>query len=76
MDKDHVSSPGGIRPYIDYKGMCHCSGYGFQTIQSRTGCINQGNFCLEQGVKVCNIYKLVSTGCKNFSRMRTGLTGF
>ena len=52
--------------YIDYTGMCHCSGYVFQTIQSRTGCINQGNFCLEQSTKFCNIYKLFKTGCNNF----------
>ena len=25
----------GLLPYIDYTGMCRCSGYGFQTIESR-----------------------------------------
>ena len=23
------STPEGVLPYIDYVGMCHCSGYGF-----------------------------------------------
>ena len=66
----------GSLPYINYTNMCRCPGYGFQTIQSRTGCINHGNFCLEQGIKFCNIRKLFFTGCNNSSRMRIGLTGF
>ena len=30
-----------------------------------TGCINHGNFCLEQGIKFCNIYKLFENLKKN-----------
>ena len=67
--------PGGTPIYWLY-GMCRCSCYGFQTFQSRTGCINHWNFCLEQGIKFCNFYKLFSTGCNNSFRMRIGLTGF
>ena len=37
--------------------MCRYSGYGFQTIQFRTGCIKHKHFCLKQGIKFCNIYK-------------------
>ena len=68
---------GGGSPIYWHMGMCHCSGYGFQTIQSRTGCINHRNFGSEQlGIKFCNFYKLFSTGCNNSSQMRIGLIGF
>ena len=26
---------GGVLPYMGYMGMCHCKGYGFQTVYSR-----------------------------------------
>ena len=39
----------GVFPNIDYLGRCHCSGNGFQTIQSRRGSINHKKFRLEQG---------------------------
>ena len=65
-----------VHRYIDYTGMCHCWGYGFQTIQSRTRRINHGNFCLEQGIEFCNIYKLFSAEYNNAFRMRIGLTEF
>ena len=32
---------GGVLPYMSYIGMCHCEGYGFQAVYSRTGYINQ-----------------------------------
>ena len=31
---------GGILPYMDYIGMCHCEGYGFQAVYSRIEYIN------------------------------------
>ena len=33
---------GGILPYMGYIGMCHCEGYGFQTVYSRIGYIRDG----------------------------------
>ena len=30
----------GILPYVDYIGMCHCEGYGFQAVYSKIGYIN------------------------------------
>ena len=45
------STPRGDTPIY---GMCRCSGYSFQTIQFRTGCINHGNVCLEQSIKFTN----------------------
>ena len=30
-----------ILPYMGYIGMCRCEGYGFQTVYSRIGYINQ-----------------------------------
>ena len=64
-----------VPPFIDYTNMCRCSGYGFQNnqVKNRVRKYNHGNFsffCLEQGIKFCNIYKLFSTGCNNSSRMR------
>ena len=59
-----------------YAGKYRCSRYGFQTIQSKTGCINHKNFRLEQDIKCCNIYKLFSTRCKNPSWIRIGVIGF
>ena len=32
---------GGVLPYMGYMGMCHCKGYGFQTVYSRIGYTNQ-----------------------------------
>ena len=31
---------GGVLPYMDYKGMCRCEGYGFQAVYSRIEYIN------------------------------------
>ena len=28
---------GGILPYMSYKGMCRCEGYGFQAVYSKIG---------------------------------------
>ena len=33
---------GGVLPYMGYIGMCHCEGYGFQTVYSRIGYIRDG----------------------------------
>ena len=33
--------PGGVLPYMGYIGMCRCEGYGFQTVYSGIGYINQ-----------------------------------
>ena len=33
---------GGVLPYMGYIGMCHCEGYGFQTVYSRIGYIRGG----------------------------------
>ena len=33
--------PGGVLPYMGYIGMCRCEGYGFQTVYSSMGYINQ-----------------------------------
>ena len=68
----HAREGGGYTLCTDCSGMCRCSGYGFQTIQFRTGC----KFCQKQGTKLCNVYKQISTGCNNSSRMRIGLTGY
>ena len=32
---------GGVLPYMGYKGMCRCEGYGFQVVYSRIWYINQ-----------------------------------
>ena len=32
---------GGVLPYMGYVGMCRFEGYGFQTVYSRIGYINQ-----------------------------------
>ena len=33
---------GGVySPYMDYKGMCCCEGYGFEAVYSRIGYIDQ-----------------------------------
>ena len=39
--KKEVYNPGRVLPYMGYIGMCHCEVYGFQTVYSRTGIINQ-----------------------------------
>ena len=41
---DGPSAPGrgGVLPYMGYIGMCHCEGYGFQTVYSRIGYIRDG----------------------------------
>ena len=36
---------GGVLPYMGSIGMCCCEGYGFQTVYSRIGYINQ-NICV------------------------------
>ena len=38
-----INAPGGggVLPYMGYIGMCRCEGYGFQTVYSRIGYINQ-----------------------------------
>ena len=54
--------------------MCRCAS--FQNIQYRKEYINHLNYCLEQDIKLCNIYKLFGTGCNNSSGMRIGLTRF
>ena len=40
---DSPFAPGGVGvlPYMGYIGMCRCEGYGFQTVYSRIGYINQ-----------------------------------
>ena len=44
-DLYHVDDLGGwgvgILPYLGNIGMCHCEGYGFQSVYSRIGYINQ-----------------------------------
>ena len=48
----------GVLPYIDYTGMCHWPGYGFQAFEFRTGYINQENV----GNRVyCNYTKLINS---------------
>ena len=46
---------GGLLPYIDYTGMCHCivyrAGYGSQTFLSRTGHRKHNLLDQEQCVK-------------------------
>ena len=32
---------GGVLPFMGYIGMCRCEVYGFQTVYSRIGYINQ-----------------------------------
>ena len=32
---------GGVLPYMGHIGLCHCEGYGFQTVYSSIGYINQ-----------------------------------
>ena len=32
---------GGVLLYMGYIGICFCEGYGFQTVYSGIGCINQ-----------------------------------
>ena len=51
-------SQGGLLPYIDYTGMCHWSGYGFQAFEFRTGYINQDN---NVGNRVYNYIKLINS---------------
>ena len=61
MIKDNIYfaiNPGGILPYIDYTGMCHWPGYGFQAFKFRTGHINQEN---NVGNSVYNYIKLINS---------------
>ena len=48
---------GGVLPYIDYMGMCHWPGYGFQAFEFRTGYVNQEN---NVGNRVYNYIKLIN----------------
>ena len=41
-----LTQGGGVLPYIDYTGMCRCTGYGFQAFLSRAGILGQ-----EQDIK-------------------------
>ena len=41
LKDDKATRPGGALPYMGYIGMCRCEGYGFQTVYSRIGYINQ-----------------------------------
>ena len=43
---------GGVLLYIDYTGMCRCTGYGFQAFLSRTGYRKKCILGQEQGVKL------------------------
>ena len=45
-------------PYIDYTGMCHWPGYGFQPFEFRTGYINQENNVAN---RVYNYIKLINS---------------
>ena len=40
---------GGVLPYMGYKGMCRCEGYGFQAVYSRIVYVNQ-NIWVYNGV--------------------------
>ena len=40
-EKTLCQNPGGVLPYMGSIGMCRCEGYGFQTVYSRIGYINQ-----------------------------------
>ena len=62
MIKDNIyfaiNPGGGVLPYIDYTGMCHWPGYGFQAFKFRTGYINQEN---NVGNNVYNYIKLINS---------------
>ena len=49
---------GGVLTYIDYTGMCHWPGYGFQAFEFRTGLINQES---NVGNRVYNYIKLINS---------------
>ena len=42
FDGPSARGGGGVLPYMGYIGMCHCEGYGFQTVYSRIGYIRDG----------------------------------
>ena len=41
IEKPRKGARGGALPYMGYIGMCRCEGYGFQSVYSRIGYINQ-----------------------------------
>ena len=59
------SGPGGVLPYMGYIGMCRCEGYGFQTVYSGIGYINQSVWIQN---RVSFFRKLISW-LKNLSRL-------
>ena len=41
VKQSQAGGGGGVLPYMGYRGMCRCEGYGFQAVYSRIGYINQ-----------------------------------
>ena len=53
----HSPEGGGVLPYMGYRGMCRCKGYGFQAVYARIGYINQSIWVLN---RVSFFRKLIS----------------